>query len=292
MLSLKRKQNHPATSRTPRRAAHADPDSRRRLTALAGRLALLLALGLCAAWVFLRAREFLYESNYFIVRKIEIEGGSPEVQARIRSALELEDGPVNLLATSLEVLREKALSIPDVKDVSIRRQLPDTLLVTAEERFPVAILVGEKSYLLDTDLVAMGAIEADEFLVSPLPILTAEPPPLVELGKRIQDPRIARSWEVLSALQKKSPEIATDLSETHIDPDGNVTLHFNGGTEIHLGQRLPSRVLPVLDAFWSETEGLQDIEYAELQYQNQVAFKKRGGVTDTLSTAQNRNSNR
>jgi cell division septal protein FtsQ len=292
MLSLKRKQNHPGTSRTRRRAAPAEPESRRRLTALAGRLTLLLAVGLCAAWVFLRAREFLYESDYFIVRTIEIDGGSPEIQAKIRTALELEDRPLNLLATSLEILRDKTLRIPAVKDVTIRRKLPDTLLVTAEERFPVAILVGEENYLLDTDLVAMGAIEANEFLVSPLPILTADPPPIVELGSRIQDPRIPRSWEILSELQKKSPEIATELSETHIGPDGNVTLHFNGGTEIHLGQRLPSRVLPVLDAFWSETEGLKNIEYAELQYQNQVAFKRRGGMAGTLSTARNSNSNR
>jgi len=87
---------------------------------------------------------------------------------------------------------------------------------------------------------------------------------------------VARSWAVVSVLRKQSPELAMKVSETHVDAEGNIVLHLDGGTEVRLGQRPADQVLPVLDAFYRKTDGMQQVEYAELEYRNQVAFKRRG----------------
>ena len=167
------------------------------------------------------------------------------------------------------------LALPEIKEVTVRRRLPDTLMINAIERVPVAILVGEQSFVIDGDLFVIGALSGSEFLESNWPLITLAAPPAVKPGEAVKDARVGRAWEVIRELRRKSPEIAMDLSETHVDEVGDITLVFTGGAEVRLGQRKLSQVLPILEAFWKESGGFDKLEYAELQYRNQVAFKKR-----------------
>lgn len=240
-----------------------------------------VAVGLLAAAVLvvLRGRSFLLQSTFFAVQWIEIEGVGKSVESKIRACLEEEEDFQNLLLLSSRETRETLLKIPELREVSVRKQFPDTLWVTASERRPILILVGEINYLVDRDFVAMGEIEGEEFLNSPLPLISAEPLPGIVVGREVSDAGLRRAWIMVSELRAKAPDVALRLGETHYDAEGNVTLYFEGGAELRLGQRTPSQVLPVLEALWRETQGFSGIEYAELGYRNQVAFRRRPELT-------------
>jgi cell division septal protein FtsQ len=238
----------------------------------------LVGIGLAAVLVVVRGRSFLLQSTFFAVQWIEIEGVGKNVEAKMRTLLEEEDFQ-NLLLLSSRETRLRLLDIPEVREVAVRKQFPDTLLVMAAERRPILILVGEVNHLVDRDFVAMGEIEGEAFLNSPLPLISAEPMPAIVPGRVVADEGLRRAWIVVSELRAKAPDVALRLGETHYDAEGNVTLFFEGGAELRLGQRTPSQVLPVLDAFWRETQGFSGIEYAELGYRNQVAFRRRPELT-------------
>lgn len=239
----------------------------------------LAGLCLAAVLVVLRGRSFLLQSTFFAVQCIEIEGVGKNVEARIQTLLEEEEDFQNLLLLSTRDMRQALLKIPELREVTVRKQFPDTLLVTGSERRPILILVGEVNHLIDRDFVAMGEIEGEAFLNSPLPLISAEPMPAVVPGNMVADEGLRRAWVVVSELRAKAPDVALRLGETHYDAEGNVTLFFEGGAELRLGQRTPSQVLPVLEAFWRETQGFSGIEYAELGYRNQVAFRRRPELT-------------
>lgn len=276
MSFFTRKPQARLAARSAGRGVPAPAGRARRWFVLARRLLWVGAILAVAGVVLVKGREFLYESSYFQIRHIVIDGVGPDATAEIRSRLKTQDEADNLLDTSPRAIRESLLEIPVIRDISVRRHLPDTLEIQARERFPMAVLVGENNYLLDSELVVMGTLEGKDFIDSRLPLITVEAPPPVKLGKRIDDDRVRRAWDIVSELRKKSPEIAMRISETHVDREGDITLQFEGGTEVQLGRRAPAQVLPVLEAFYRHTDGMKNLEYAELEYRDQVAFKRRG----------------
>ncbi len=249
------------------------------------RLALWFAAAGGIAVFCVRFRQFLYESAYFEVRQVSIQGVSPEVEERMKQQIRFEDLGSNLLYLSTDALREKLLAVPEVGDASIRCIYPERLEITARERYPVAVLAGERSATFDSQGVAVEFLSGEDFLNSLLPIVSADPAPKVVLGERIADERILRAWGLLSLLRQEAPDIAVRISETHVGPDGDVTLFFDGGAEARLGRREPADILPVFEAFWEQMDGLDGIEYAELRFRDQVAFKRRGAALEAKASA-------
>ena len=90
----------------------------------------LAGLCLAAVLVVLRGRSFLLQSTFFAVQCIEIEGVGKNVEARIQTLLEEEEDFQNLLLLSTRDMRQALLKIPELREVTVRKQFPDTLLVT------------------------------------------------------------------------------------------------------------------------------------------------------------------
>jgi cell division protein FtsQ len=105
----------------------------------------------------------------FGVKQIYVEGRSHVSPAMLKQAMKLNQGDP-ILAVSVEELASRLVTLPEVRQVSVTRKLPDTLHITLEERVPAALWQHAGTYsVIDRDGVELNrpikSLPADMLLV-------------------------------------------------------------------------------------------------------------------------------
>ncbi|HXK61653.1 MAG TPA: FtsQ-type POTRA domain-containing protein [Acidobacteriota bacterium] len=130
----------------------------RRIAKLTASVMIIAGRCLCVAIIVFSLAYWLeyagnspYGNERFAVRTIELTGtehaDSEALQAIVRRSL-----PVNLLQADVDQIRSIVESEPWVKSATVRRVLPDRLLVAVEEHEPAAIAtIDGELYLVDFD---------------------------------------------------------------------------------------------------------------------------------------------
>lgn len=111
--------------------------------------------------VFLGVGGFFLAGNWlFTIRNVEVVGEG------IAVAIDEERFVKNLLLFPTDALRSQLLrDYPLLADVEIRKKYPDTLVVVARPREPLAIIVSEgRAYLVGAGAVVLGPGEGGENL--------------------------------------------------------------------------------------------------------------------------------
>lgn len=135
----------------------------RRRSALAGAAIMLLTAALAYGWWAWRegvphrlaedARQALMQRSLalgFRVNEVFVEGRENTPVAALRKALKVERG-APILFVDLAAARERLLALPWVRDVSVERVLPDTVVVHLVERRPMALWQHEGRFALIDD---------------------------------------------------------------------------------------------------------------------------------------------
>lgn len=92
----------------------------------------------------------LTHATYFEVKEIVLKGLNKTLEQDVVRLTGL-DKPANIFALRLGEMGEELKRHPWVKDVSLKRQMPETIIVEIVEHRPVALLdIGEIYYLDDT----------------------------------------------------------------------------------------------------------------------------------------------
>lgn len=116
------------------------------------RVSIWVSLGISSALVLFCAVAYVTSSQLFHVKNISIKGCSQVQVDEILSLLDIEKGD-NILASDIDVARQRILEHPWVREVSIvRRFMPAALIVTIREHVPVAaIYIGDKGYVVNSE---------------------------------------------------------------------------------------------------------------------------------------------
>ena len=145
----------------------------------------------------------------------------------------------NLLALDLEELQRLVESIPEVRSASIRRTLPDGLVVRVDSRRPKALLqTADGTYVIDRDGVVISASEAN---MRQLTTVRMEGIGLyarrgqtvvqaVEFG-----PMVADAITVLEWFEQSQSGLAPNINHLRIDEEGIVVVLTEPELEILLG---------------------------------------------------------
>ncbi len=196
---------------------------RRNYARIALRLSLLVLAGVCAAAVLF--------SPHLWVRVVQVEGVQTLPARRVveRMGLQRRTNIVSLPAARMQRAVEQE---PVVASATLRRLLPDYLLVSVRERQPWAVVkAGAVCYTVDHTLVPFRKERMPE---KGLPLIVWETltQPEVRLGKRIVSPDLAAATTCLlwAARQRNFP-----LSKIVVDRTGKLCLNRTGGAEIRLG---------------------------------------------------------
>lgn len=220
---------------------------------------------------------FLYESTYFSVKQVVIEGVTDDVRKEISSVigekLILNENIFNIRAKLMKAIIESKM--PKLADVDVRKIYPSTVFIFARVRKPVVYVGAKDLYLMDRQGVIIESINRAEKGLPDLPFVTGIKTTAVELGKPVDDPMIVSALEVLIVLKKANPEIYKDISEVNVDFHKGISIVLVNGSELRFSKQNLRRQLASLDAFIRRIKDITTVQYADFRFQEQIVYKPR-----------------
>jgi len=194
----------------------------RRILVEIGKTALLIASVVVIASMLIFAYNFIIVSPYFQMKGTLVRG-TERLQSDEIIALSGLKPSQNILLTNLGAVAKKVKTHPWVKEVSVRRDFPDRLIIEVTERKPVALVErGDGLYFIERDGTAFEKIGSGE--KTDLPVLTG----FFRKGDESRE-MILKSLELLDfmASYTEIPEIR-HISEIHGDDLFGLSLFAEG----------------------------------------------------------------
>jgi cell division protein FtsQ len=187
-------------------------------------LAVGLALVALAGGAYLIARE----SSIFAVQRIDVRGASPELAARIRSALAPLEG-TSLVSFSRSAADRRLAGFPEIARVGYDRDFPHTLHVQVTVEQPVAILRrATDAWLVSATGRVLSALRPGSY--PPLPRIWLAAETGVDVGGTVET-----GWAVLVAAALRAERPHMHVLAVRDDGDGQLVLQVTGGREVRLG---------------------------------------------------------
>jgi cell division protein FtsQ len=109
----------------------------KRMSRLGHSLFILLATVLSFACMTLLVADQLYRPDAFVIDRLKIKGNFRYLEPRQIEQLVAEKQVGNFFSIALGEIKQSVESLPWVQDAQVRRQWPDTLLITVIEQRPV-----------------------------------------------------------------------------------------------------------------------------------------------------------
>ncbi len=188
---------------------------------------LIVALQLGAAAVFAVGLVWtgyvrVMTSERLKVARVDVHGSHFLSEGEVRELL----GPAvgeNILGLDVDSLKTRLRASPWVADATVRRTLPDMLQVEVQERVPLALAEVDRLYLMDGEgtLIDIYGPRTSGF---DLPIVRG-------LAGIDGDARRARA-ERAGALLADLGELAGEISEVHVEDDGDLRVVLRGAGEV------------------------------------------------------------
>lgn len=235
-------------------------------------LALGAAIGLCsAAWAALGPgwlRAHLSSLRLFRIETLQVSGNRTLTSDDVLAAAGLRRGE-SLVGLDLAAARARLVADPRVREASLRRRLPGTIIVEVTERVPCVIVRADGDYLVDAEGVVIA--RATPGTRSDLPVLKG----IAAVAGKIT-PRgaldIAAGIELVAAIRLVGFPVLSAIDHVDLaDPDDAVIVPVSGRPLVRAGRRDAAGrlrrwhlVAPDMAQRWPE------LEYVDLRAEGQV----------------------
>jgi len=226
---------------------------------------------------FLLVRAFLYSSDYFRLRAVEIRDTFLDRKSiiGINNYILSSCKGKNVFRLNLKSIdRYLAASYPDAKEIQVKLELPDKIVMTMKFRKPVAVANNGRLYAIDEDGFVLPNVNAD--LLKGLPVIEGA-------GLRYDDRRPARSssanlkiaLELLKAV--KASKLMADCGVESINAQDPRSMSFTirNGVEIRIGQEDFKERLETLESILKDPRLAMDkIKYIDVRFKDVVIGPK------------------
>jgi len=212
---------------------------------------------------------YLTHSDRFSVRQVLVSGGSAAPAAQIKLVTDRSLGR-NIFATDLEALQQKLESQPWIRTASVKRRIPDALLIQIEERVPeVLVKMGSSLYLADGEGVLLDRF-GPRYADYDFPILTG----LDRFGRETLKRKIKIGAAFVNFLYRTRPALADQVSEIGLAGDDSLEVRLNDGGA-------PLRVSPDffelnLDNYLAVrnfiTANYGEVQYVDLRWKDRITI--------------------
>ena len=247
--SKKKKKKAARNSRKKRRPVFDLAGTLKKLVTITGRVAALLLLSAIAygSW------NFAMTAPYFQLSNISITGNGRISNEDVLAAAGIEER-TNIFACNMTDMGRKIEEIPWVRDVSLKKILPDTLMINVTERAPFALINLGEFYYLDEEGYIFAVADSDNGL--DYPVLSGVDKGGLLDGDGETFAMIEEGIAVLKLLNKEENYLSRKrVAELKFDSDKGITLFtIGGGTPVHIGRKnfkdrilMAERVLEDLD---------------------------------------------
>ena len=181
-------------------------------------LALVLMVLLLAGAVF-----GVFFSPVLGVTSVSIAGAPDSVSAKVRAVVDVPDG-TPLARVDLDSVAERVNAVPEVAEVEVARNWPDTLVVTVTPRVPIAVTSANgRFWLMDSTGDPYRAVDAAP--PGLLPIKLATP--------GVGDPATAAALTVVAAL---TPDFRSQVADLAARTTYDIELKLTDGRSVIWGE--------------------------------------------------------
>jgi cell division septal protein FtsQ len=258
---------------------------RKMLLARIARIARLVAAAVAVAAGMYYGAHAVAQAHTLQVRDIRVRGNQHLARGEVLALLEGLRGE-HILATDLEVWRQRLLGSPWIESAALRRLVPSTVEVVIRERHPLALArLGGNLYLIDDEGLVIDEY-GPNYAQLDLPIvdgLTSGPP---TNGPTIDPTRAYLAARVVAALGPR-PDLLQRVSQLDVsNPHDAVVLLDQDPAFVHVGE---DEFLERLQAYLDLSDALRarvpEIEYADLRFADRVYVRPARGSARRAATA-------
>jgi cell division protein FtsQ len=184
----------------------------------------------------------------FALRRIEVEGATPALSARVRAALAPLDG-TSLLALNAADVERRLAALPVVASARYDREFPHTLRVVVRPEYPVAVLRhGADAWVVAASARVIASTQPHAHRKLPRVWLTSDPS---QVGSVLTDRLGLRAVRALAQARKVHLRARVRAVSAR---DHELTFLLSSGLELRLGDvravrlklAVASRILPQL----------------------------------------------
>lgn len=235
----------------------------KRLTVIA-----VLVVSLILAWVLIKA--FLEKSDYFRLSAVDIKGASEASLMALKNDILRQYKDKNIFLVDIKAIATGLEpKYPDAKEITVKRVLPDKLLISMDFRKPVALLSNGQSYPIDREGVIL--VNINSMKLNNLPIIKGIDPRLA--GKPHKKNRSRNLLIALGLLDEiKKTRFLEKYNVQLIDAGDIKSLSFSlgdGGPVIIIGYEGFKERLDVLkDTLRDPRLALERINYIDIRFKD------------------------
>lgn len=211
-------------------------------------------------------------SQMFALKEIRVEGNRLVDRQEILRLANLKIG-MNLYQIPTRQISGRILKNHYIQGVSLARSLPSTMIISVQERVPVAYLVDQQVYMIDE----YGVILPNKagITVSHLPLITG-----LTVNSLLKDRRpLFEALNLISRMREVDNDLFQFISEIHIDYKSPPCLYLiKGGTRVELGDDFVSQRLFILSSLVKDPavyKELDRIKYIDLRFKDRVIVSRK-----------------
>jgi cell division protein FtsQ len=209
------------------------------------------------------------------VAEVTVEGTRVLSQEEVLRLAGVKKGEA-LFAVDLFAVRNRVRANLFVRDVAVKRDAPDRVVIRVTERVPAALLTGGSPLTIDAEgMVLPGARPTALF---DLPVISVVPGtvPLAP-GKRADHPALMEALEILATAERLGDEAYRRISDVRVDGERDIVLTTaESGVPVVFGRGDVARKMVVFESFWKEVVrpvGAFALHYVDLRYHDQVVVR-------------------
>lgn len=257
---------------------HARRDKKNSVSRLLVAFKSLALFSLCAiGGVFLgyQAYHKALKSSAFRLEEVIVQGNRMLSKGEVLSLSGIDTGR-NIFKVDLEGVKVRLLANPLVRKVTVSRRLPSGLLISIEERKPVALINAGSLYGVDGEGVLLPPFKP--MVMHDLPIITGVEVEQTQFGQRLESDRLDRALELLGKMARLAPGLIGRISEMDVSDHRNLVLYTaKDGAQVRMGDGRNLGKIAALEVVLEDLEKKSIVaEYIDLRFKDQVVVKPRG----------------
>jgi cell division protein FtsQ len=232
----------------------------------------LVVIVMCAYGFFRFTKYMITDSQMFLLKDIKVENNHYLDEQDIIRLAGIQMG-VKLFQISKTAVIEKILENPYLEGVSVGRSIPSTLIISVQERQPVAYLVDQKIYMVDPEGKIL--LQKEGMQLQNLPLITG-----FTVNELLKDRNpLFQALQLIEFITDVNPGIFQFISEIHLSKTGPAELFLiRGSARVELGKSKIYEKIYLLGELIKRTEvlnELKDIKRIDLSYNNKVFITRK-----------------
>jgi cell division protein FtsQ len=225
-----------------------------------------------ATFLFLSLYLYLKEAPFLRLKEVRIKGINRLSQNEILTITEL-DRDQNILSLDIKTMNTKLGQHPWIQKSTIKRTFPDGILISVQERKPIAVIHLGKFYYVDERAVIFDQAKGRDLAAHP--ILTGIGREDLEKGDKKARLLLKKALQLLKMTQNHRILPYRSISQIHLDRAlGLLVYTMKKGTEIRMGFGDFETKFQRISKIWSPVRQM-DLAYIDVTIPGKIIVKQK-----------------